>query len=178
PQDEKNGLFVSPQLPAVKLGKLLLSEKRIASPNDVVALHLFSSFLSSGHVILTNKRCFYPGGMFELEDIKEVQSKGSTLVVFANQQTQMIPHELKVKSDQVGKTIKRVLESLSRHDPKTEAAIKKTEKYAEYSTTELDWLNLRDEIMRTIDMLYERYNDGKLSMLEYESKKDDLLNRL
>ncbi|MEL7530866.1 MAG: hypothetical protein AAFN10_06145 [Bacteroidota bacterium] len=178
PQDEKNGLYVSPKLPAVKLGKILLSNKQIASPNDVIALHLFSGFLSGGQVILTEDRCYYPDGVFNLEDVKEVQAKGSTLVVFANQQTQLVPHEFKVKSDQVAKTVKRVLEAIARFDPKSEAAIKKTEKYAEYSTTELDWLNLRDEIMRTIDMLYERYNDGKLSMLEYESKKDDLLNRL
>ena len=55
PQDEKNGLYVFPKLPAVKLGKLLLKERQIASPNDVVALHTFSSMFSSGHLILTPK---------------------------------------------------------------------------------------------------------------------------
>ncbi|MFK7920632.1 MAG: hypothetical protein AB8H47_01685 [Bacteroidia bacterium] len=178
PQDEKNGLYVSPKLPAVKLGKILLGEKRIASPTDVIALHTFSSFLSGGQVVLTQERCFFADGVFNLEDIKEVQVKGSAVMVLVNQQTQLVPHEMKVKNEQVAKTISRVLEAIARFDPKSEAAIKKTENYAEYSNTELDWLNLRDEIMRTIDMLYDRYNDGKLSMLEYESKKDDLLNRL
>ena len=177
PQDEKNGLYVSPQLPAVKLGKLLISDRRIASPNDVVAMHLYSGFLSSGSVLFTGERCFYEGNAFDLEDIKEVQVKGSKLVVFANQQAQLIPHEISVKNEQVAKTIERVLVAISRFDPKSEALMKKT-KYENYSNTELDWLNLRDEIMRTIDMLYERYNDGKLSMIEYEEKKEELLSRL
>ena len=42
----------------------------------------------------------------------------------------------------------------------------------------MDWLLLRDEVMRTIDQLYERFQDGKLSLLEYENKKEQLLARL
>ena len=177
PQDEENGLFRAPKLPAVKLGKLLRKDTRIASPNDVLALHLYSGMFSSGAIIFTKDRCFYDDGSFMLEDVKEIQNKGSKLVVFANQQTQMVPHEFSTKNDQVAKTIERILESIRRFDPKAEKMMEKTS-YEGYSNTELDWLNLRDEIMRTIDMLYDRYNDGKLSMIEYEEKKDELLSRL
>ena len=177
PQDEKNGLFVAPKLPAVRLGKILMKDKRIASPNDVVAMHHYSGVFNSETVIFTQERCFYQGGAFNLEDIKEVQVKGDDLTVFANQQTQFVPHQFSVKNKQVAKTLQRILESISAYDPKAEAMVAKTQ-YDGYSNTELDWLNLRDEIMRTIDMLYARYNDGKLSMIEYEDKKAELLSRL
>jgi hypothetical protein len=39
-------------------------------------------------------------------------------------------------------------------------------------------LLLRDEVMRTIDMLHERFQDGKLSLIQYEEKKTELLARL
>jgi gamma-glutamyltranspeptidase len=108
---------------------------------------------------------------------RRYRSKGDDLTVFANQQTQFVPHQFSVKNKQVAKTLQRILESISAYDPKAEAMVAKT-KYEGYSNTELDWLNLRDEIMRTIDMLYARYNDGKLSMIEYEDKKAELLSRL
>ena len=76
----------------------------------------------------------------------------------------------------MAKTLQRIFEGLSRTDPKAEKIVKQT--YEGYSNTELDWLNLRDEIMRTFDMLYDRYNDGKLTLLEYENKKEQLLSRL
>ena len=176
PQDEKNGLYRVPQLPAVKLGKLLVKDTRISSPNDVLAMHEFSTMFSSGTLILTKDRCFYPDGFFELEDIKEVQIDGSKLTVFANQQTQFIPHKLSVKNEQVAKTLHRIFEQIAHKDLKSEVLVTNT--YEGYSNTELDWLNLRDEIMKTIDMLYDRYNDGKLNLIEYEEKKEELLGRL
>ncbi len=176
PQDEKNGLYKFPNLPAVKLGKVLIKDKRISSPNDVLAMHQFSGFLSDGVVMLTKDHCYYEQGSFLLEDVKEVQVKGSKLTVFANQQGQFVPHTFSVKNEQVATTLKRLFDRIGTWDPKAKKLVEKA--YEGYSNTELDWLNLRDEIMRTIDMLYDRYQDGKLSLLEYESKKDDLMSRL
>ncbi|MCI4670314.1 MAG: hypothetical protein MRZ79_19410 [Bacteroidia bacterium] len=177
PQDEKNGLFKFPQLPAVRLGRLLARDTRISSPNDVVALHMYSgTFSGSNTIIFTTDKCFYPSGSFELEDIQKVDQSKSKLTVITNQQNQFVSHPLSTKNEQVAKTIKRILESLKRKDPVAEKLVKKT--YENYSHTELDWLNLRDEIMATIDMLFERYNDGKLTLLEYESKKEELMSRL
>lgn len=176
PQDEKNGLYKTPNLPAVKLGKILISDTRIASPNDVLALHLHSSTFSKSVLIFTKDRCFYPDGSFLLEDVKEVQTDGSRMLVFANQQAQMVPHKFSVKNEQIAQILKKLLESIVYHDPAAEELGKKP--YEGFSTTELDWLNLRDEVMRTIDMLYDRYNDGKISILDYEEKKQELLDRL
>ncbi|MEZ4829103.1 MAG: hypothetical protein R3C61_22890 [Bacteroidia bacterium] len=176
PQDEKNGLYKAPNLPAVKLGKILISDTRIASPNDVIAVHLHSGTFSKSVLIFTKDRCFYPEGSFMLEDVKEVQVDGGRIVVFANQQAQLVPHKISVKNEQVAQILKKLLESIAYHDPTAAAMVKNA--YEGYSTTELDWLNLRDEIMRTIDMLYDRYNDGKISILDYEEKKQELLSRL
>jgi len=32
--------------------------------------------------------------------------------------------------------------------------------------------------LRTIDLLYEKYQEGKLSLIEYETLKEDLLRHL
>lgn len=176
PQDEKNGLYKYPNLPAVKLGKILIKDRRISSPNDVMAMHHYSGFLGDGTVLFTKDRCYYDGGSFLLEDVREIQVKGSKMTVFANQQAQFVPHQLSAKNEQVAQTLQRILERMASYDPKAEKLVENA--YEGYSNTELDWLNLRDEIMRTIDLLYDRYQDGKLSLLEYETKKEELLGRL
>ena len=176
PHDERNGLYVAPNMPAVKLGKALMKDRRVASPNDVIGLHIDEGTFSSSYIIFTNDRCFYSDGEFLLEDVKEVQQDGKKLTVFANQKGQYLPHELKAKNEGVAKTLKRVFEGFSNFDPKAQELVQKT--YEGYSNTEMDWLNLRDEIMRTIDMLTDRFQDGTLSLLEFEEKKSDLLSRL
>ncbi|GAB4424871.1 MAG: hypothetical protein OHK0039_42300 [Bacteroidia bacterium] len=176
PQDEANGLFRVPNLPATRLGKLLLKFTRISSPSDVVAMHQYSGTFSSGVLLFTKDRCYYDGGAFALEDVRETQVKGSKLTIFVNQQNQFVPHQVSVKNEQVAQTLKRILDSIANHDPQAEALVNRT--YEGFSGGELDWLKLRDEVMRTIDMLYERYNDGKLSILDYEEKKEELLGRL
>ena len=176
PQDERNGLYRVPQLPAVKLGKILRRDRRITSPSDVLAMHIFSGTFSSGMLILTRDRCFYSEGAFDLENVKKFEYRGKDCTVLANQNNQLIPHNFTVKNEQVAKSLERIFNKIAHHDPKSDEMVKQT--YEGYSNTELDWLNLRDEIMRTIDMLYDRYNDGKLTLLEYESKKEELLSRL
>ena len=176
PQDERNGLYRIPQLPAVKLGKILRKDRRISSPADVVAMHLFSGTFSSGMLILTRDRCFYEEGAFDLEDVKKFEYRNKDCTVWANQNNQLIPHTFSVKNEQVAKSLDRIFSKIAHHDPKSEKMVQKA--YEGYSNTELDWLNLRDEIMRTIDMLYDRYNDGKITLLEYETKKEELLSRL
>ncbi|MEL6672131.1 MAG: hypothetical protein AAFR61_08055 [Bacteroidota bacterium] len=178
PQDEANGLYKAPKIPAVRLGKILVKDTRISSPNDVLAMHYFSSMFSGGAILFTAKKCFYDDGAFELEDVKEVQLKGNKLVVMANQQTQFVPHTLSVKNEQVAKTLQRILETISRFDPTAEKILEKTYDPEKYNSAEINWLTLRDEILKTIDYLYDRYNDGKLSMIEYEEKKEELLGRL
>lgn len=181
PQDERAGLYRVPNLPAVKLGKILRKDTRVASPADVLAMHVYSSVFSSGTLLLTASRCYYEDGEFALEDVKEFQVQGNDCTVMVNQKGQFIPHRFSVKNEQVARTLQKVFEHFAYYDPESEALVKKAKESYEaagYQGAEIDWLNLRDEIMRTIDMLYARYNDGKLSLLEYEEKKSSLLDRL
>ncbi len=176
PHNEDEGFYRVPKLPAVKLGKALMKDTRISSPNDVVAMYFEGGMFGSEMVIFTDEKCFFEDGAFLYEDLKEVQQDGRSITIFVNQKGQYLQHRIKVKSEEVAHSLKRVFEGLSTYDPTSDALVEKT--YEGYSNTELDWLNLRDEIMRTIDMLYARYNDGKVSMLDYEEKKADLLSRL
>ncbi|MEM6630562.1 MAG: hypothetical protein AAF694_12865 [Bacteroidota bacterium] len=178
PTDDRNNMFKAPNLPAVRLGKLLLKDRRINSPSDVLAMHEYGGLFSSGYVLITRESCYYPEGSFLLEDVKEFQNDGSRITIFVNQNAQLVPHKFSVKNEQVAKSLKRLFESVRTFDPKSDIQMKKVRDYSGYSTTELDWLNMRDEIMRTIDMLYDRYNDGKLTFIEYENKKEELLARL
>lgn len=178
PHDEANGLFKAPQLPAVKLGKVLIKETRISSPNDVLGLHIWSGFMSGGYLILTKNRCYYEDGEFALEDVKSAEAREDKLFVITNLQGQLVPNDLDVKNEAVAKALARILSAVARLDPAADAALENTYDPEVYSSAEIDWLKLRDEVMKTIDFLYERYNDGKLNMLEYESKKSELLGRL
>lgn len=181
PHDERSGLYCTPKLPAVKLGKILRKETRISSPSDVVAMHLFSTMFDSGYLIFTKNRVFYPKGDFLLEDIKEFQHKKSKCTVFVSQKGDFVPHHFSVQDDKVAGILAKVFSQIAYFDPKSEEMVQQAAtKYKEqgFEGPELDWLKLRDEVMRTIDMLYNRYNDGKLSLLEYESKKEELMGRL
>ena len=181
PHDERAGLYRVPNLPAVKLGKILIKDTRIASPNDVLAMHLYSSMFNSATILLTSERCFYDKGEFPLEEVKEFQYKAKDCTVMVNQKGQFIPHSFSVKNEQVAQSLKKVFESIAYHDPKSEELVKQAQKKYEeagFNEAEISWLKLRDEVIKTIDMLYARYNDGKLSILEYEDKKTELMDRL
>jgi len=176
PHNENSGLYKRPNLPAVKLGRILMSDTRISSPNDVLAMHLFSSYFSTYYVIFTGEKVIYKGGEFLLEDVKEAQTAGSNLTVYANEKASLIPHSFRVKSDQVAQTFKRFFSDIAYNDPTANKLVEQT--YVNFDGAELNWLKLRDEVIRTIDLLYERFNDGKLSLMEYENKKQELLDRL
>lgn len=178
PHDEANGLYKAPQLPAVKLGKVLVKETRISSPNDVIGLHLWSGFMSGGYLILTKDRCYTEDKEFALEDVKSAEARKDEIHLVTNLQGQLVPQEFRVENESVAKALARILDQLAGFDPASEEALERSYDPETYTTAEIDWLKLRDEVMRTIDFLYQRYNDGKLNMLEFESKKEELLRRL
>jgi len=178
PEDEANGLYVAPKLPAVKLGKLLMRDTRVSSPNDVVAMHLNESLFSSSGVYFTRTRCYYGGGEFLLEDVRECVVEGNECTVLVNSIGSVAQHSFKVKNEAVAKVMLKLFQEVAYYDPKAEEIAAVAPAYEGFEGAELDWLRLRDEVMRTIDMLYERFNDGKLSLIDYESKKEEMLSRL
>ncbi|MCS7085291.1 MAG: hypothetical protein RMM53_05855, partial [Bacteroidia bacterium] len=74
-------------------------------------------------------------------------------------------------------TLARFFEALSAV-PKIESPAIETRDYSSFSADARVWLELRDEILKTIDRLHEAFNAGKISLLEYEDKKAELLRRL
>lgn len=174
--DERNGLYVYPNLPAKKLGKVLVADPRIKQPGDVVAVHMDEGFFGASVVIFTDTDLFYPGGFFSLSEIKAAEADGKTIKVAVNHLGALSDHHFKVGSEEAAHIFKRVLNDIMRFDP-NEAA-QEAPDYSKFEGQALDWLLLRDEVMRTIDMLQEKFMDGKLSLLEYEEKKEELLARL
>lgn len=176
PEDPQSGLYKAPRLPALKLGKLLMRDRRVASPTDVLALHLDEGTFSTQALIFTKTDCLYEGGAFPLSQVREARAAGRKLSVVVNQNGQLITHSFSVKNEPVAQLLRRLLEDFGRYDPEAEAVPDRS--YEGLDPAAVPWLLIRDEVMRTIDMLYERYNDGKISLLEYEEKKQALLDRL
>ena len=179
PHNENEGLYVSPKLPAKKLGKALASDTRIKSPNDVIALHVDDGMFSSTFLIFTDTRCYFGGGMFLLEDLRSVEHNGKALIMHVNQAgSGVAKYTVRTKNETVAKLLVKVLGDLVYHDPNEQEAPQKSYEDLGYDPAEIDWLKLRDEVMITIDQLHERFMDGKLDLIQYEEKKEALLKRL
>lgn len=179
PADERLGFYKFPKLPAKKLGKILASETRISSPNDVIGLYLYEGFFSTDYVIFTSTHCFYIGGNFLLEDYRDLQIAGNKCTAVVNQKGSFTQHSFSVGSEEAANLLRKVFQNIQSYDPKaaTETPASQLD-YRKFEGKALDWLLLRDEVMRTIDLLYDKFNEGKLSLLEYEEKKQELLDRL
>lgn len=175
PSDESLDLYVAPSLPAVKLGKVLSGETRIKQPGDVVAFHLDAGFFSSSYVVLTADECFYPGSGFRLSEVRDARADGKKVVAYVNLKGSFTEHAMSCGSEGAAKAIARVLTDVG---GKKEEIKMPEPTYEGFDKNELNWLKLRDEVMKTIDLLNEKFNDGKLSLLEFEDKKADLLSRL
>jgi hypothetical protein len=179
PQNEDLGLFVAPHLPATKLGKILMKETRVKQPGDVVAMYLDSSFFGDTYLILTDTMCYYDGGTFELETLRSCKAEGKVLEILISGLGATTGQRIKIANEQAATTLAKLLDDLAYWDKEKETdTAPDPDRYKAFEGSALDWLLLRDEVMRTVDQLYERFQDGKLSMLEYESKKTDLLGRL
>lgn len=172
-------MWVAPQLPGGKLGRILMKETRIAQPGDVVAMYLDSGLFASTYFLFTGTHAFYPDGSIELERVRGAMADGKSLDISLGTNTGLNKVRVKLGDNEAAAAVAKVLDDLAFHDANgiTET-VKPEEAYKKFEGQALDWLLLRDEIMRTIDLLHEKFQEGKLSLLEYENKKSDLLSRL
>lgn len=175
PNDERLGFFVKPNLPATKLGKVLNAFTRL-QPGDVLAFHLVGGLLSTDAIAFTGTSVYHEKAFFNYEDLRGASASGKTISVEVNQNGQVVPHVLKTASAEAATILARVLDTLAAA-PKA-ADVTMARDYSGYDKAAVPWLEIRDEVMRTIDLLHERFQAGKLSLLEYEEKKADLLSRL
>lgn len=174
PHDPSLGMYVHPNLPASKLGKVLNDYTTVA-PGDVVAFYSDGGLFSSINVVLTKTDCHYPDGSFPLEEVKSATVDGSKVIVMANKGGNQFEHSFKVKSDEAAKVFSKIFSEVQYFDGDSETD---EGDYSKFSKEAVDWLEIRDEVMRTIDVLYEKFNDGKISLLDYEQKREELLSRL
>lgn len=178
PQNDKEGMYAAPNLPAVKLGKILIKERSVKQPGDVAAMHLDEGVFSSSYILFTGEGCFYDGQSFLWEDTRGAVAEGKKIKVTLNVHGGGFSERfLKAKSETAAKMLATVIENIARHDPES-AQQEEKPSYEDFEGSALDWLLLRDEVMKTIDLLYEKFMDGKLTLLEYEEKKTELLARL
>ncbi len=178
PYDEKLEFYVKPNLPAGKLSKALASNSKIQAA-EVIACHLYGGLFSSGAVVFTPTLCYFEGGSLRLEDVKGA-SKGDKFVqVDVNQGGRLTTNKIKCQNAEAAALLENVFNAII-DAPRTDNISILVEKkdYSSYSKEAINWLELRDEIMATIDMLHQRFMDGKISLIEFEDKKTDLLSRL
>ena len=168
------GFYVRPQLPATQLGRVLASNTRISSPADVVAFYRFSTTFSSGSVVLTGSDCFFDGGSFRLADLRGAQADGKQVVVHLAGPTQQ---QLRCGSESDARRLATALEAVA-NAPKAETLLASVDAYASFSPEAVQWLELRDEVLRTVERLNELFQDGKISLLEFEETRERLLSRL
>jgi hypothetical protein len=177
PTDQSKGFYVKPHIPATKAGRLLMKHTDIAKPDELIALHEYGGFLGGGTLAFTATHCYSPQGKFPLEDIKSAHHQDSNITVQVNQGGQIATYRLKADNSEAAKWLVNVLDGII-YQPKADDLLEEERSFEGLNQAEIDWIKLRDEIMRTIDQLHQRFQDGKLSLDEYENKKTDLLDRL
>lgn len=178
PNDERLGFFVKPNLPTSILGRVLNDHTKLG-PGDVLAIHRAGGGMlgGGGTIALTATHVYYDKGFFLLEDIRSAETHGKTVTVDVNQNGASVPHTLKADSEEAAPILARTLDTLGLQSktqdiPVTDYAAQGFDKAA------VQWLTIRDEVMRTLDMLHDRFQAGKLNLLEYEETKAELLGRL
>jgi hypothetical protein len=176
PSDDRMGFYVLPNIPSGIKGRVLNEFTRLNIP-DVVACHVFGNMVDKDYIVFTDTQCHYEKSFFGLEDIKAANVRERFVDIDVNQGGASTRHSLKTHSEEAAKLLARVLDTIA-YQPKADDLMPEKPDYSKYDATSLSWLELRDEVMRTIDMLHERFQAGKLSLMEYEDKKTDLLARL
>lgn len=178
PNDKRMDCYVKPNMPATKLGRALAKFTKIASPSDVVAFHISSGMFGSDTLLLTSSECHFDKGFFLLEDVVGVHVEDKEVVVKVNQGGAYVQFKIKTESGETARLISEVFDAIA-YAPKGEAFMTPVENaYEKYSPEAVNWLELRDEVLRTVDLVHELFQAGKLSLTEYQEKKTDLLNRL
>jgi hypothetical protein len=178
PYDEKLGFYVKPNMPASKLSRALASNSKIQAA-EVIAFHLYGGIFSSGAVVFTPTLCYFEGGVIRLEDLKAAKKMENFIQIEVNQGGRYTSNKIKCLNTEAAALLENVLNAIIDAPRLDDIPILVEKKdYSQYSKEAINWLELRDEIMATIDMLHQRFMDGKISLIEYEEKKTELLSRL
>ncbi|MCS6895402.1 MAG: hypothetical protein NZZ60_04545 [Bacteroidia bacterium] len=177
PENPTLGFYRHPKLPSSLLGRTLVRFLHVTSPADVVAFYYHERLFRSYEVLFTDTHVYDKQAYYPLEDIRGVERKGDTLILEVNQLGRALLHQMPLGVDLAAELMERVFELIIRA-PKEDAIEKVIQMRTGLNMASVQWLELRDEVIRTIDLLHEKYQEGKLSLLEYEMLREDLLRRL
>ncbi|MCX7606576.1 MAG: hypothetical protein N2170_04835 [Bacteroidia bacterium] len=177
PENPTLGFYRHPKLPSSLLGRTLVRFLHVTSPADVVAFYYHERLLRSYEILFTDTHVYDKVAYYPLEDIRGVRRNGRQLVLEISQVGRVVTHLMEVGTPLAAELMERVFELIVRA-PKEDAIEKVIQMRAGLNTASIQWLELRDEILRTIDLLHDKYQEGKLSLLEYEMLREDLLRRL
>ncbi len=178
PYDEKLEFYVKPNMPAGKLSRALASNSKIQAA-DIIAFHLYGGLFNSGAVVFTPTLCYFDGKVVRLEDIRAVSKRDKFIQIQVNQGGRFTTNIIKCQNAEAAALLENVFNAIIDAPRANNLAILVEKKdYSQYSKEAVNWLELRDEVMATIDLLHQKFMDGKISLIEYEDKKTDLLSRL
>ncbi len=177
PENPVLGFYRYPKLPSSLVGRLLGRYPHITSPAEVVAFYHHERLFGGHEVLFTDTHFYDATAYFPLEDVRGTVIQGSRLVIELSQLGRMIQHRMELGQPVATEIMQKVFELIIQA-PKDDLLEGVRQLYAGLDRTSIQWLALRDEVMRTIDLLYERYQEGKLSLVEYETLREDLLRHL
>ncbi len=177
PENPTLGFYRHPKLPSSLVGRSLGRFLHVTSPADVVAFYHHDRLFRSHEVMFTDTHFYDRQAYFPLEDVRAAQQKGSNVVVGLQQVGKLISHTMELGQSMAAELMVRVFEMIIQA-PKDDLLERTRELRAGLNPQSIQWLELRDEVLRTIDLLHEKYQEGKLSLLEYETLKEDLLRHL
>ncbi|MEN2992388.1 MAG: hypothetical protein ABDH91_02410 [Bacteroidia bacterium] len=177
PENPTLGFYRHPKLPSSLVGRTLVRFLHVTSPADVVAFYYREGFFRDYEVLFTDTHIYDKKAYYPLEDIRDVKVDHKDVLLEINQLGHTLVHRLRLGSPVAADLMARVLTLITRA-PKEEALERVIQKRAGLNLASVQWLELRDEVLRTIDLLYEKYQEGKLGLLEYEMLREDLLRRL
>jgi hypothetical protein len=178
PTDANLGFYAKPNLPTGKLGRALGAYTKL-NPTDILAIHEYGNLFNGGSLAFTARQLWHPKGFINFEDIRSAASADKDVTVQVNQGGTVVPVLLRANSPQAAQLLVNVLDVISYPDQADENT-EPTPDYeqAGFQHTEISWLKLRDEVLKTIDLLHQKFQDGKIGLQEWEDKKADLMARL
>ncbi|MCS6790839.1 MAG: hypothetical protein NZ580_07660 [Bacteroidia bacterium] len=177
PENPTLGFYRHPKLPSSLLGRTLGRFLHVTSPADVLAFYYQERFFTSYEVLFTDTHVYDKRAYYPLEDVRGVERQNRTLFLEISQLGRIVIHKMVLAVPLAAEIMERVFTLIIRH-PKEDAIEKVLQLQADLNPASIQWLKLRDEVLRTIDLLHEKYQEGKLSLLEYEMLREELLKRL
>ncbi|MFW5658977.1 MAG: hypothetical protein ACOCZ8_03235 [Bacteroidota bacterium] len=177
PTAPKHGLYGGKDIPGSKQGRALSAYKDIPTPSAILGVCDYGNMLRGGVHAFTGTMAYTTEGEFPLEELRSVTSSERIVQLTVNAAGQSRVLQIKTESPEAAEMLTRALDRIV-YAPKAADLLEEAQDYSDFDPEQIKWLELRDEIMKTIDQLHERFQLGKISLTEYENKKTDLLARL